>query len=275
MKKKLFLIAITISLLVGCGKVTPTNTAQQNGQPPLEATTSNSLVSKSTTPTTATVDVTQDSKTIVPSLTAETKNQPYSITTATFCKDNIKIEYPQIKGVDDKAKEKVINDLIKSDLLKNEVEEPINSYGKGTLTMNWNYQVTMNTPDLLSVIYTGNSKMEGAAYPTNNIYAITIDLNNVKKLKLSDFTVIDTYLAQKIKQSTAVTNEAVKKGMDKNVLIAVVQSVDDQTLIKGLKEEWAYNTFYVTPNYLVVSVDVAHAIGDYALVELPGQYTKR
>lgn len=141
--------------------------------------------------------------------------------------------------------------------------------------MNWNYQVTMSTPELLSVIYTGNSKIEGAAFPTNDIYAITIDLKNSIKLKLSDFTTIDTNLAQKIKQSTAVTNEAVKNGMDRNDLITVIQNTDYQTLIKGLKEEWAYNTFYVTPNSLVVSVDVAHAAGDYALVELPGQYTKK
>ena len=88
-------------------------------------------------------------------------------------------------------------------------------------------------------------------------------------MQLVDFTTIDTNLAQKIKQSTAVTNDAVKDGMDKNVLITAIKSIDDQTLIQGLKEQWAYNTFYVTPNSLVVTVDVAHAIGDYALIELP------
>jgi hypothetical protein len=67
------------------------------------------------------------------------------------------------------SKEKIINDLI-----KNEVEEPLNMYGDGTLTMNWNYQVSMSTPELLSVSYTCDSKIEGATFPTKDIYIITI-----------------------------------------------------------------------------------------------------
>lgn len=253
MNKKILIVTIaTLLLLVGCEKVIPNNNARQNGQSPIVETK------------------------IAPSSTEETKNQSYSIMTETFTQDNIEIQYPQIKGLGDNSKEKTINELIKSDLLKNEVEEPIDTYGDGTLTMNLNYQVTMNTPELLSIVYTGNSKVEGAAFPTNEIYAITIDLKNAAKLKLSDFTVIDTKLAEKIKQSTAVTNDAVKNdGMDKNALITAIQNTDNQTLIKGLKEEWAYNTFYVTPNSLVVSIDVGHVIGDYALIELPGQYKNK
>jgi hypothetical protein len=282
MNKKILLATITVFfLLAGCQKVTPTNTAQQNGQSPLVAATTNSAVAKSPTTTTATAVVTQDpATTIAPSLTAETKKQPYSITTATFSQDNIKIQYPQIKGLGDNSKEKTINDLIKNDVLNSQVEAPTKYYQDATntkvkLTLDLKYQVTMNTNELLSVIYTGDVNIEGSAHPTKAIYAITIDLKNATKLKLSDFTIIDTNLAQKIKQSTAVTNEAVKNGMDKNDLITAIQNTDDQTLIKGLKEEWAYNTFYVTPNSLVVSVDVDHASGDYALIELPGQYTKK
>jgi len=248
-------------LLTGCGT---TQTTHQN------------------TPTTTTAPVveTQDPATTnAPNLTAETKNQPCSITTATFSQDNIKVQYPQIRGLGDDSKEKTINDLIKNDVLNSQVEAPIKAYQDAThtkvLTLDLKYQITMNTTELLSVVYTGRSNIVGSAHPNGAIYAITIDLKNATKLKLSDFTIIDTNLAQKIKQSTAVTNEAVKNEMDKNGLITLIQNEDDQTLIKGLKEEWGYYTFYVTPNSLVVSVAVAHAAGDYALVELPGQYTKK
>lgn len=256
--------------MTGCGKVTPNNTAQQNGQILLGSATTNN---EAAAPTTSVV--TTQNPTTTPSLNVETEKQPYTIVTAIFSQDNIKIEYPQIKGLEDKSKEKVINDLIKNDLLKNEVEEPINTYGDGTLTMNWNYQVTLSTPELLSVIYTGNSEIEGAAFSTNDIYTITIDLKNATKLILSDFTTIDTNLAQKIKRSTVVTNEAVKNGMDTYDLITEIQNEDDQTLIKGLSEQWPYYTFYVTPNSLVISIAVSHAGGDYALIELPGQYTNK
>ena len=251
-------VITTIVLLTGCGT---TLTAHPN----------------TPTTTTAPAVVTPDSATpTTPSSTSETKNQPYSIITATFSQDNIKVQYPQIRGLGDDSKEKTINDLIKNDVLNSQVEAPIKAYQDAThtkvLTLDLKYQVTMNTTKLLSVVYTGRSNIVGSAHPNEAIYAITIDLKNATKLKLADFTIIDTNLAQKIKQSTAVTNEAVKNGMDKNGLITLIQIEDDQTLIKGLKEEWAYNTFYVTPNSLVVSVDVAHAAGDYVLVELPGKY---
>lgn len=264
MNKIFLLVTITVFLLLaGCGEVAPNNTAQQNGQTPSVAAITNREVAKPSTTTNT------------PDLAAETKKQPYQIITATFSQDNIKIQYPQIKGLGDDSKEKTINDLVKSDLFKNGVVEPINFRGNDPLTMNWDYQVTMNTPELLSVVYTGNSRNERSAFPTDDIYAITIDLKNATKLKLSDITSIDTKLAQKIKQSTAVTNEAVKNGMDKNYLVSDIQDNDDQTLIDGLKEQWAYYTFYVTPNSLVVSVAVFHVAGDYALIELPGQYTKK
>lgn len=231
------------------------------------------------TPTTTVapaVETPNSATTTTSSLNAETKKQPYSITTETFVQDNIKIQYPQIKGLGDDSKEKTINDLIKKDVLNSQVEAPIKAYRDESnpnvkLTLDLKYQVTMNTAELLSVVYTGYSNIEGSVHPTEDIYALTIDLKNATKLKLSDFTTLDINLAKKIKQSTAVTNGAVENGMDKNILITAIQSIDDQMLIKGLQDQWAYNTFYITPNSLVVSVEVIHAIGDYALVELPSQ----
>jgi hypothetical protein len=163
MNKKLLIATIVAFLFfVGCGTVFQNNSAQQNGQLPGVATI------------------------IAPSPTPESKKQQYSIITETFSQDNIKIQYPQIKGLGDDSKEKAINYLIKNDLLKNEVEEPFKTYGEGTLTMNLNYQVTLNTPELLSVVYIGNSEVEDAAFPTNEIYTTTIDL---KKLNVTDYKI--------------------------------------------------------------------------------------
>lgn len=264
MNKIVLSIVISIStLLSGCGTI-------QQAHQSTPTTTTNSSAVATQNPTTSTTT----------SLTEKTKKQQYSITTATFSQDNIKIQYPEIKGLGDNSKEKNINDLIKNDVLNSQVEAPTKYYQddnntKVKLTLDLKYQVTMHTNELLSVIYMGYSNIEGSAHPTKDFYAITIDIKNGTKLKLSYFTAMDTNLAQKIKQSKAVTNDEVKDGMDKNVLITAIQSKDDKILIQGLEEEWAYNTFYITPDFLVISVDVAHAIGDYALVELPRQDTKK
>lgn len=282
MNKMLPLATIaTFFLLAGCGKVTPTNTAQQNEQLPLVAGTTNSVVAKSPTTSTATPVVTQNPATTnAPGLNAEPKKQTYSITAATFSEGNVNVQYPQIKGLVDNSKEKIINDLIKNDVLRSQVEAPIKTYQDGTntndiLTLDLKYQVKTSTNELLSIIYTGDAKIKRSAFPTKAIHGITIDLNNATKLNLSDFTSIDTNLVHQIKHSTAVTNEAINDKMDKNDLIIQIQNELDQTLIKGLKEESAYYTFFVTPNFLVVSVAISHAGGDYALVELPGQNTKK
>ncbi|NOV04847.1 PdaC/SigV domain-containing protein [Paenibacillus planticolens] len=281
----MFIFSITI-LLIGCNKDNTVElpTTQQLSTPTAVATATRDVTdtpiassgSMTPTPTTTSQTISSVDQKQTTSVTEGTKNQTYTITTTTYSQDNIKVQYPQIQGLGDNSKEKTINDLIKNDVLKSEVEAPIKFYQDDThqdvLTLDLKYQVTVSSTDLLSVVYTGYSNIAGAAHPNDVIYSVTIDLKNMTKLKLSDFTTIDTKLAQKIKQSTAVINEAVKDGMDKNDLILVIKNTDDQTLIKGLREQWAYNTFYVTSNSLVVSVDVPHAVGDYALVELQGQY---
>jgi hypothetical protein len=288
LKKTIVISIILIITLTGCSSTK--NNIDITAKTPISDTTI-----KSTSPNTnqQSKDITpdtEDTNNLKPSPqdglntnkedTSQSSNSTYSITTATSPKDNIKIQYPQIKGMTDNSKENTINDLIKNDILKSQVEDRINAYQDATepnvkLTLDLNYQVTMNTTTLLSFVYTGYSNIEGTAHPTSIIYGVTFDLENATKLELSDFTTLDTNFAKKIKQSTAVTNDTVKNGMDKDVLITAIKSIDDQTLIQGLKTKWAYNTFYVTPNSLVVSVEVIHAIGDYALVELPGEYTKK
>lgn len=209
------------------------------------------------------------------------ENKPYSIITETFSQDDIKLEYPQIKGLGDDDREKAINDLIKNDVLKSQVEDPLKFYQdetnlKVTLTMDMKYKITLNTTELLSMIFTGVSFIEGGAHPSFNVYCITIDLKNMTKLKLSDFTTIDMNLVQKIKQSTAVSNDSIdEEGMDNQGLIFEIQNQDDKILLQGLQEQYANYAFYLTPNSLVISVCITHVAGDYALVELPGQYTKK
>ena len=203
-------------------------------------------------------------------------NQLYLIITGTFLHGNIDVQYPQIHGLRDDFREKAINDLIKNDLPETQVKKSIDYY-KGDdkmddkmdiLALDLKYQVTMHTEEILSVLYTGQAKLEGGAFSTSAVYAITIDLKNVTKLKLTDFTSIDSNLVEKIKQSTNVTNDAVKNGMDKKHLIAGVQNKNDQYIIDGLSEEWGYYTFCVTPNSLIVSIAISHAAGDYALIEI-------
>ncbi len=206
----------------------------------------------------------------------------YTVVPEIISQGKITIKYPQIKGLGDDSKEKTINDIIKNTVWDNNVESIVIIYQDDQnvdvikqLSQDLTYQVTLNTDALLSVVYTGTAYLEGGAFPTYVIDTITVDIKNAKKLELTDFTAIDNNLAQKIKHSTEVSNESVKEGMAQSNLIGEVQNFDDQVLIQGLKEKYAYYTYYLTPTSLVISVQVSHAGGDYALVTLPGKHVKR
>lgn len=208
----------------------------------------------------------------------------YSIETAVISKGRIHIEYPQITGLNDKEKEDLINVLIKDDIWQKSVQSTVDYYESDgcesgvidEITLDLKYQVAMSSDKLLSVFYTGEGMLDGGMHGTSEIYTITVNLENAKKLQLSDFTVVDSELVRKIKQSKDITNEAVKEGMSKYGLIGEINDRDDQEIIEGLRLEdnLGFYTFYVTPDALVVSVPVSHASGDYALITLPGDYTK-
>ena len=256
MKKLILITAVSISILItGCAA---SNTAKQDTPTP-------QVSAVAETQTLEASPATSGEKT-----SAQPGVQPYTITTAIYSQDNIKVQYPQLEGMADSSKEKAVNALIKNDVLNSQVEEPIKSYQDDSgaplkLTLDLVYKVTMYTWELFSVYYTGNSYIEGGAHPNRNFYATTIDLNKITKLSLSDFTTIDTALVQKIKHSTEITETI--EGMDSSVLIPFFQSEDDQIMLQELQDQNAY--FYITPDSLAICVYVPHALGDYAVINFP------
>ncbi|MDR1305971.1 MAG: DUF4163 domain-containing protein, partial [Treponema sp.] len=80
----------------------------------------------------------------------------YDIASGTFTQDEITIRYPQIHGLGDDAREKAINDLIVNDLIASQIPDQDDPYYHGTiLNLNLEYEVTLRTPELLSVLFTG------------------------------------------------------------------------------------------------------------------------
>lgn len=191
------------------------------------------------------------------------------------------IEYPQIDGLGNESVEKAINELIKNDIWDSQVDDTIKSYQEegNTITLNvgLKYQVTISTAELLSVMYTGTPYVDGGMSVNNVYHTITLDLSNGSRQSLTDFVQIDTGLAQKIRESKEITNEAVKNADNekqadeiRNYLINEILSKENEDIILELENNNADN-FYVTKNSLVICIGVSSAVGDYALVEMPRQ----
>lgn len=205
----------------------------------------------------------------------------YDIYIESFIRDGVNVEYPQIQGLDDKVKEKAINTLIENNLFETqineqlkEVAEVIKNHGiDEDFYLNLKYEVTLHTDKILSVLYTGTGAFKSSAFPTNSLNTITIDLEHVTTLNLSDFIDVDGTLIQKMKASTNVTNEAIKRGMNKETLFRIIEDIDaaDEDFIiecHSGKPEGDY-AFAVTPDSLLISIPINHACGDYVIIEVP------
>ncbi len=180
----------------------------------------------------------------------------YKITSESYIENQIILEYPQIRNLGDDVKEHEINDLIKEDIIKS---------GEGILgdsknddikpALELKYEVKLQTKGILSVLYTGMGVLEGGHYVWFTTHAITIDLENVKKLSLTDFTNVDNELIKKIKESSNITKEYRESGIDQEEFYRIIQDIKEEEIINGLKKGIEPYGFCVAPDSIIVSIE--------------------
>ncbi len=206
-----------------------------------------------------------------PAPTATSGSPALTITAAAYEEGNIRLRYPQTAGLSDEAKQTALNKLIQNDVWKYTVGPDIDAYSRETITYNLDYKVTLQTENLLSVLYTGSVSIEGGMHPSNVIYAATFDLQRGEKLSLSDFVTVDAAFADRVQKADSITACDGTKADD---IPPLVRSLPVDEMIRGFTDGLGtdYYTFHLAPDALIVSVPVVHAAGDYALITLPGDY---
>ena len=192
-----------------------------------------------------------------------TENDKYDITEVTYTDNNININYPQISNLSDSEKQDRINELIKTEALVvlESYKDDINN-----LNLNMNFEIMYKGSDILSIKYLGLSSVKGTAFPTNEINTTNIDLAKEQLLTLSDVvTVNDTFIekfnAGKYKEYSSDLNLE-----SEGALNDALNYLDSNNLIASFKKEAA--KFYFTNESLVVSVEVAHVMGDHLEMEI-------
>lgn len=205
----------------------------------------------------------------------------YTIYTEYFIQGNINVQYPQIEGLSDKVLEQSINDFIETELFKIKIDEQLKEVQKtiehgvdDDYNLILEYNITMYTDELMSILYTDRGSYNTSQYPTDGVMGLTIDMKTGQKLKLSDFIQIDKNLIDKLKNSDNICNDALlKENMPKGEFIKVVQDElehNSNFIIEVLHGELEnLYTFAVSPNSLFISIIILHAAGDYALIEVP------
>jgi hypothetical protein len=197
----------------------------------------------------------------------EEKLEPYQIKKMLYQSGNLTIRYPQLTDMTDKIKEQQMNEL-----LKTEATKFVTQYGDSDSSLSMDYQVTMNTQDTLSVLYTGD--YNGGMYPTHLLFTMNLDLQSGEKLRLSDVTSINEEFINEFKQSPYINRDQ-PSSPNKELEAAVIEylnSFNQQELLEAFKQadqpsmkDNLYGIYsYFEQDHLIVSIQVSHALGDHA-----------
>ncbi|MBR5800603.1 MAG: YARHG domain-containing protein [Lachnospiraceae bacterium] len=202
----------------------------------------------------------------------EINEKTLTIRTVEYSNEGITLQYPQLEGFEDAEKEEKINGLIKAHILESNLKVAEELPDTDKLILNMDYEITMNTPDVLSILYKGFSELQSDSetyYYGCEVAALTIDLLNAKEMSLTDFVTIDKELVRSIKESVKVVGGAPQDWeISHGALIDIVQQQNEENIIQGLQEGWSYYTFCITPKSVIVSIAIPHSEGDYVLIEV-------
>lgn len=190
---------------------------------------------------------------------------------------NVNISYPQISGLYDSAMQDYYNKLFKSEFA---------GYmdGKSTDKLSCEYQVTLKTADLLSIVFRCSIYMDGAAHPYAYAFGYTIDLETGGTLIPSAAIDADN-ASQNFVSGTSWTLARSADGVSKSDVVEYfnqysaseikefITESDVFTVKRSSKGTYSYSGNVACRSYLdgssspIFILDVNHALGDYVEVE--------
>lgn len=198
----------------------------------------------------------------------------YEIVSKTYSKNNVKINYPQIKNLDDKEKLNLINRNLEEEALSILDRYTKDDSSLNNVTLDVNYEVKLKNNKYLSLVYAGYSNVEGAAYPTSVFYTTNMDMEKGSRIRLSDYANINDIVV-KLKDPhniNVLTKEKDLVELQRNVLVnmdnaELLTILEDADFYKAngkmeMPEIGAYS--YMDGDNIVISLPVNHAIGDHA-----------
>lgn len=186
----------------------------------------------------------------------------YKIINETYNNKGIKISYPQISDFSDAKKQKELNEIIKNEALKG-----INYYKDvdGDVTIDINYKIVCQEPELLSIIYSGVGNISGAAHPSNLFYTTNLDITNKKNLRLTDIVNIDDDLVNMlINGGFKAVNSDYESEYKSSINMLTLGDWKKMLQAADPSDKMGSEFSYMTKDSLGISLGVIHALGDHA-----------
>lgn len=186
-----------------------------------------------------------------PTISSTPKSIGYTIMQETFTGKNIEINYPQISGLKETTKQKTINTMLKSEALKNSIEE-----SPDLKVLQRKYDVKLMSTNVLSVQYLEYVNYKGAPYPSELYFTSNMNMNTGSTIELSDLISINESFVKKLKDG--------KFKALKSFQAVALDGLSEKDIMHDLKNA----AFYLTSDSLGISIDVPHALGDHAEFEV-------
>ncbi|MDF2821198.1 MAG: hypothetical protein K0R15_1639 [Clostridiales bacterium] len=197
----------------------------------------------------------------------------YKIENKTYSKDQIRVVYPRISGLENVELEEQVNRVLEEFATKN-----IENYSEDD-TYEMDFEVVTQTNEMISIIMRGYQNVVGAAHPSAFVGSLNVDLVNGKIVRLADIENVDE-IAQKIIDNTGL----VIRDIDGNVIEGIFKDAVDDYLSMYTKERlveelsgfdidietnsWAEGYSYYKDGKLHIYLGVPHAIGDFVDIEV-------
>ncbi|MEJ3718591.1 DUF4163 domain-containing protein [Paenibacillus polymyxa] len=203
------------------------------------------------------------------SIASDAHNEPqsYGLIQEKYSKNGIVIKYPQITKLKDIAKQKSLNQILKTDAL-----EGLQNYADSNagVHVEIDYEIKRQSERFLSVQYTGIHYMKDAAYPTHMFYTTNLDMKQASRIRLRDLVKVEKPFIELIKSGKITAVQPEQQGLigdfTKDDLIQLLANAD---VTKGSLAEVEMELFsYLTNDSLGMSVPMAHVVGDHAEYEI-------
>ncbi|WP_043891377.1 DUF4163 domain-containing protein [Paenibacillus sp. Aloe-11] len=193
--------------------------------------------------------------------------QSYELIQEKYSKNGIDIKYPQITKLEDAAKQKSLNQILKNEALKG-----LHEYGDSDsgVHLKIDYEIKRQSERFLSIQYTGIRYVKKAAYPNHIFYTTNLDIKQALRLRLSDLIKIEKPFIELLKSGKFTAVEPEQKDLLGNFTQdELYQSLTNADVLEDSAEGSESDAFsYLTSGSLGISIPVAHAAGDHAEYEI-------
>lgn len=171
---------------------------------------------------------------------AAKRDNSYTITPVEYKTSDgaVNISYPQISGLYDEKMQDYYNELFKSDIEdymdgKTAEDGPNSDPNEGyDVDFDCEYEVTLKTSDILSIVFRCRKYLETAAYPNAYAYAYTINLETGETVVPSESVDVDNA----VKNFKSGENWSVVNGTAKEYIIDEYDNCNESSIIDLLTE---------------------------------------